>query len=269
MFSFPQPANEETLEGCPIVQLSDFASDVELLLSAFYDPYHHKPSQPFNLIASMLRLGRKYDIPSFRNDAISRIHHEFPTRLAVWDRQTGTGLFEKIQSTTGVLVDLLNLAYENGIYTSIPALAFRCLHTYSLERLFEGIDRGDGSRAIIPDGTKIILALALERIQVFQKSNIEWLKDDEIIPSSACKSRTKCIKEQALMVRIECLDKKVDLTYTAHTWSKAGAGKWTNRLCHSCEDAAKGPHDAGRKKAWNQLPTFFGLPGWNDLKDME
>ncbi|KAJ7465230.1 hypothetical protein FB451DRAFT_432427 [Mycena latifolia] len=269
MFLLPQPPNEVTVEGCSIVHLSDSAIDVELLLTAFYDPYHHKASQPFNLIACMLRLGRKYEMPRFKSDAISRIHHEFPTRLTAWDRRTATGLFEKINPASGVLVDLLNLAYETGIYTSIPTLAFRCLHVYSLEKLFEGVERADGSRATVPDCTKVTLALALERIQLFQKTNLEWLKEDDVIPSGGCKARTKCCKEQALMARIECLDRKVDLTYTIHTWSKAGEGKWSNRLCFSCEGAAKFAYDAGRREAWDRLPSFFGLPVWKDLKDMD
>jgi BTB/POZ domain len=37
MFSFPQPENEPTLEGCPIVHLSDPAKDVEYFLKALYD----------------------------------------------------------------------------------------------------------------------------------------------------------------------------------------------------------------------------------------
>ncbi|KAJ7610274.1 hypothetical protein DFH06DRAFT_1246302 [Mycena polygramma] len=269
VFLIPQPPNEETLEGCPIVQLSDSALDIQLLLAAFYNPYHNKTSQPFNLIACMLRLGRKYDIASFTNDAVSRIHHDFPARLLSWDRRSAAGFFEKIETAGGILIDLLNLAYEMGIYRSIPALAFRCLDVYSLEKLFEGVDRGDGTRAALPDGTKVTLALALERIQLFQKTNLHWLREDDVIPSAGCKSRTKCVKEQAAMARIECLDRKVDLTYMLDPWSKAGQGKWVNRLCGACEVAAKGPYDAGRKKAWNLLPTFFGLPVWSELKDLD
>ena len=38
LFLLPQPVGEELVEGCPIVQLADSAIDLELLLSAFYDP---------------------------------------------------------------------------------------------------------------------------------------------------------------------------------------------------------------------------------------
>jgi hypothetical protein len=38
MFSVPQPPNEPTIEGCPIVHVSDTAKDWELLLEVLYDP---------------------------------------------------------------------------------------------------------------------------------------------------------------------------------------------------------------------------------------
>ncbi|KAJ7719950.1 hypothetical protein B0H16DRAFT_1605569 [Mycena metata] len=69
------------------------------------------------------------------------------------------------------------------------------------------------------------------------------------------------------MARIECLDRKVDLSYTLDAWSKAGQGKLAGRLCYACEEVAKNMYDAGRKKAWSLLPSFFGLPAWTELKD--
>jgi hypothetical protein len=38
MFSVPQPPNEPTVEGCPIVYVSDTAKDCELLSGVLYDP---------------------------------------------------------------------------------------------------------------------------------------------------------------------------------------------------------------------------------------
>jgi hypothetical protein len=37
IFSLPQPQNEMMVDGCPLVQLSDPAEDVEYLLRAIYD----------------------------------------------------------------------------------------------------------------------------------------------------------------------------------------------------------------------------------------
>jgi hypothetical protein len=38
MFSIPLPSDEPTVEGCPIVRVSDTAKDWELLLDVLYDP---------------------------------------------------------------------------------------------------------------------------------------------------------------------------------------------------------------------------------------
>ncbi|KAJ7183254.1 hypothetical protein C8R46DRAFT_850040, partial [Mycena filopes] len=84
LFLVPQPQIQEVVEGCPIVESSDTAKDVGLLLAALYDPYHHKDKQPFEVVAMMLRLGRKYDIAILKVDAIARMHAKFPTTLSKW-----------------------------------------------------------------------------------------------------------------------------------------------------------------------------------------
>lgn len=38
MFSIPQPPDQETIEGCPVVKLPDSASGVACLLEAIYNP---------------------------------------------------------------------------------------------------------------------------------------------------------------------------------------------------------------------------------------
>lgn len=136
MFSLPQPVNEAQVEGCPVVQLTgDSAKDVELFLAEFYNPFHNRGKLQFEVLACSLRLGRKYEAPTFKQDVAHRLHVEFPATLEAWDRRQAreriSGL-EMIRPTAGVYIDLLNLVYENGVYTCIPALAFRCLSLYTL-----------------------------------------------------------------------------------------------------------------------------------------
>ncbi|KAJ6584595.1 hypothetical protein B0H19DRAFT_926100 [Mycena capillaripes] len=273
MFSLPQPADQAQIEGCPIVQLTgDSATDVKLFLAAFYDPFHNKTKLRFELLACSLRLGRKYEAPAFKRDAVWRLHVAFPATLELWDKRMARerlyGL-ELIHLTPGVYVDLLNLAYENGVYTCIPALAFRCLSLYSL--LFAGIDREDGSKAALPDATKLILAGALEAIQLFQRNNLEWLREEgEVVPSyHECVVYDQCDQHRRAMCRIECNEERVDITYTLDLWDKVAGGEWVGRLCKECEKDARVEHDAARLRAWEQLPVFFGLPQWKDLKDMD
>lgn len=78
----------------------------------------------------MLRLGKKYDIPEAREDALSRIHFEFPSDLETWRRRPIA--LTKIDDSGGVHVDLLHLVFECGVHSSIPTLGLACLAFHNL-----------------------------------------------------------------------------------------------------------------------------------------
>lgn len=78
----------------------------------------------------MLRLGKKYDILMAKENAIWRIHCESPAQLDAWDEIDNE--VTKIEQRTGIVVDLLNLAYECGVLSSIPIIAFCCLRSWTL-----------------------------------------------------------------------------------------------------------------------------------------
>ncbi|KAJ7470739.1 hypothetical protein FB451DRAFT_1175960 [Mycena latifolia] len=270
MFSLPQSHGQGTmLEGCPIVKVWDSAKDIGILLSDLYNPcqFHDKFCEPFEVVACMLRLGRKYEILPFRDDALSRLHHEFPTKLRLWDRRLANDRLETIKHTWGVYLDLLNLAYENHVYTIIPSLAFKCPEIYTLEQLFEGVDRADGSRVSLQDSTKFTLALALEKIQRWQYASFGSIKG-LVCPGD------EYVEDNARMFDHIATEGFEDLTLVIHPWHKLFIkDKFTDTdLCESCverENDAKAEWEARRSKAWKQLPSFFGLPEWKDLKDLD
>ncbi|KAF7351396.1 hypothetical protein MSAN_01571300 [Mycena sanguinolenta] len=132
MFGVPLPADEPTVEGCPIVRVSDTAKDWEHLLELlYYHPFKATPSRPFAVVAAMLRLGKKYDIPEARDDALARLQYEFPTHLDAYTRAEYRGL-TKIDPRKGIHVDLLNLCYDCSVYSCIPTVALQCFVFYNL-----------------------------------------------------------------------------------------------------------------------------------------
>ena len=78
----------------------------------------------------MLRLGRKYEITAAKDNAIWRIHSEFPATLGDW-LEVETDM-TTIEDSPGVLTELLKMTYEFGIHSSIPTLAFHCLRAEPL-----------------------------------------------------------------------------------------------------------------------------------------
>ncbi|KAF7351410.1 BTB domain-containing protein [Mycena sanguinolenta] len=87
MFALSLLANDPAVEVCPIVHVSGTAKDWELLFGVFYQPFSSSASRPLDVVASMLRLGRKYDIPAARDDALSRLRAEFPAEYQVWNKR--------------------------------------------------------------------------------------------------------------------------------------------------------------------------------------
>ncbi|KAJ7432196.1 hypothetical protein B0H11DRAFT_820730 [Mycena galericulata] len=266
LFAVPQPANEATLEGCPVVQLSgDSAQDWALLLEVLYDPFEHSvnSSTPkFPLLAAMLRLGRKYEIAQAEEDALARIRYEFPADYAAFNALDAD--MTRIKYHKGIYCDLLNLAYECGVYSSVPLLAFCCLRTDRLETIFKSVRHADGSPA---DDRKIMLALALEQMSLFQHENLAWLRDASVIPHDECATPERCTQQQQAMARVVDREHEgqFNLGYTIDEWDD----RWTGLLCPVCEEAAEAVYERNRAKGWELLPSFFGLPGWEELKDVE
>ncbi|KAJ6582980.1 hypothetical protein DFH09DRAFT_1360275 [Mycena vulgaris] len=263
MFSVPQPPNEPMAEGCPIVLVSDSAKDWELLLGALYAPFRTRTALPFDVVASMLRLGRKYDISSAKDDAVERINFEFPAELGAWDEADAS--MTQIEERSGVFSDLLNLAYECGVTSSIPTLAFCCLRGDKLEELLTGLEREDGSRATLPDHINLTLAIALERIFYFQHNVFGWFEDDSVITHPSCESETECTTRRHWFHRaVRGADDPVRC-YGLDIWND----NWPNGLCDLCKSAGEVAFKSSRKKFWEALPTFFGLPEWTELKDVD
>lgn len=48
-------------------------------------------------------------------------------------------------------------------------------------------------------------------------------------------------------------------------WEDFFDGSSANLVCKKCFAASQRSHNEGRKRYWQKLPTFFGLPDWTDL----
>ncbi|KAF8162508.1 hypothetical protein K438DRAFT_1618292 [Mycena galopus ATCC 62051] len=265
LFSMPQPPNQVTVEGCHVVELFDAPEDWASMLEVLYDPFRQQARVDFKVLAAMLRLGRKYEITQAYEDAVSRIHDEFPSDFKVFQK-LGADM-ARIKYHRGIYCDLLNLAYDCGIYSSVPLLAFCCLRDGLELIILTGVQRDDRSYATISDDLKIRMALAFGRIAFFQHQSLSWLRDESVIPSCSCQSPRRCMQQRNAMVRIVDQDHegRFNLGYTIDEWDD----RWTGMLCAVCEEAATMTYTQEREKGWELLPTFFGLPDWKDLKDVD
>ncbi|KAJ7634550.1 hypothetical protein FB45DRAFT_789748 [Roridomyces roridus] len=268
MFSVPQPPNEPTVEGCPVVILpGDSAKDWELLLDVLYEPFDDKERRSFAEIAAMLRLGRKYGISTAEANALRRIRFEYPSDCAQWEERVGCDELSKIEDYCGIALDLLKLAYEFGINSCIPTVSLNCLAAYSPDEIFNGIERFGQSRINIPVEIQTQLAFGFMKIMQFQREAYPWLDNDEVIPCGSCKGETDCTASRHALRR--------SLSWSGITNNGAcflidlWDPEWSEGFCDDCAEAGKMSFTATRGKAWEALPTFFGLGKWEELKDLE
>lgn len=148
MFQFPQPFGEHDVDGCPVVHLTDDPDDFEQLLKVVYDrsghllsdigdaflianlisPFTSDTAQPLELIAAMLRLGRKYDFTSFHREAIKLLSEELPSTFPSWRERVKSS---RVKYYAGVEFDLVAVVRENELHSLLPAALFDC-HRYSM-----------------------------------------------------------------------------------------------------------------------------------------
>ncbi|KAJ3530731.1 hypothetical protein NM688_g7670 [Phlebia brevispora] len=84
----PQPKDQELMDGCPVVHVSDAADHFSTFLMLIYDGWRYRDEGGYiewGVIKVMLLLGDKYDCPEFRTQAIKHLQLTFPADISDWD----------------------------------------------------------------------------------------------------------------------------------------------------------------------------------------
>jgi len=79
---------------------------------------------PISLIAVMLRLGKKYDMEHFFDEAVARLQYEFPRNLSDWDKISGQSSSKIVESGDVAMLDIIILAREAGLQSVLPLACY-------------------------------------------------------------------------------------------------------------------------------------------------
>ncbi|KAF5340559.1 hypothetical protein D9611_007304 [Ephemerocybe angulata] len=249
LFEMPHTnGDEQTADGCPIVQLHDSADDIKhMTLTLYGDKAYNNVSGglPMPVVAAMVRMGRKYDIDHIKLEGLSRLKKLFPESLDDWDRLRTSGITpeHELQGLLDLTIEAINLAHEDhdmwlDNHPAVPAAA--------LGPCFDGRDE--------------LYRTQWERVYA-------WL--DGVGAYPGCLHQAECLASgRVLMSRIW---KHPNLWCTFHDWGRVVEehDHLVKILCSSCASQAENSQNAGRVKLWDNLPHLFGLGSWNELKDFE
>ncbi|KAJ7287171.1 hypothetical protein C8J57DRAFT_578652 [Mycena rebaudengoi] len=268
MRGVPQPPDQDTVEGCPVVELSDAVVDVECLLKALYDPLFNQISLPLHVITSIIRLSRKYDFKLLLDAAVERLTHENPTSLEEYDAlldENGGYSSTRVEYSASLLHDTIIVARENNLYSVLPSAYYRLLTEYCgrASIIFDGLARDDGTTAMLSHADQRACLIGegnLLRAQ-FQAGNTwGWLlekeyptKDDGCTEVSVCTLKRETLFRNFAVPRLWAL--AYSPVYTASVF------------CRHCNSHFRSALSAGRNKIWEALPTFFDLPAWEELRN--
>ncbi|KAJ6589870.1 hypothetical protein DFH09DRAFT_1026995 [Mycena vulgaris] len=265
MQGLPQPPDQPSIDGCPVIELPDGVQDVEHLLKALYNPaLFNQTALPFPYIASFVRLGRKYDFKDLFDIGVERLAYENPSSLEAYDALTAN-CKDKQYSTTrilyqrGLCLDTLTLACENKLFALLPCAYFRA-SKYPLLTIFNGISRADGTTAALSATDQRICALGRDKIlqtQCAPGNTFGWLASWTPSADADCLDPVKCTKWRDQLLSV--------LLVTSTVW--AFATNLQKNGCAVCEQRVDEGMMEGRANMWASLPAIFNLPPWNELKN--
>jgi len=146
LFSIPQPANQELIDGCAYVELQqDCPSDVFYFLSALYDGLYFKRfrASDFPAIAAVLRLSTKYLVEHLRQRCLARLEADWPFTLADWDLrerrctavENGGRYIPRDYCAHPILV--IDLALDMNLLSILPAALYD-LSRYGASKIMAG-----------------------------------------------------------------------------------------------------------------------------------
>ncbi|KAJ7188710.1 hypothetical protein C8R46DRAFT_1055562 [Mycena filopes] len=275
MQGLPQPPDDQpTVDGCPVIELSDALVDVEHLLRALYKPtFLLQKTLPFPVVAALVRLGLKYAFEDLLANAVERLTYENPATVQEYDACCATGS-KRIEFYPGIFFDVITLARENNLPRLLPAAFNRAISDYPLASVFDGFPRPDGTRALLSSCDQKAVVLARDKfIQAQQKvdGTLGWLFQWQC-RVGVCLNPALCI---ALRNRIynDLLNnpRLVGLgePNLVQRWltSTASAGGPHLVICGPCRQFCHQAHVVGRNRMWDALPSFFDLPPWGELKN--
>ncbi|KAJ7782695.1 hypothetical protein B0H16DRAFT_1298084 [Mycena metata] len=263
----PQPPDPDqpTVDGCPVIVLSgDTRLDVDHLLRVLYDScVLFLRRSLFPIIAALVRLGRKYQFTNLLNLAVERLSFENPTTLEAYDARVHDGVYTwtRIVEAPGTLFDILTLARENNILSVLPCAYYRVI-LQPRASLFDGIKREDGTVASLRPAELRQCLLGHEKLLKRQAGpgyTAGWLRQWDF--DADCTNLVSCTQ-----VRTGILQRYLE---TLNLWALGSVSRKgiIKSLCTHCKNHLEESFLAGRRKFWEELPSFFDLQNWAELSN--
>ncbi|KAJ7092011.1 hypothetical protein B0H15DRAFT_184556 [Mycena belliarum] len=261
LFTLPQPPagtkGQETVEGCPVVELHDSQDDLTDLLRGIYHPSHFDtaPDELGTLlpwVSGMLRLSTKYLITTLRQRCLTLLAGFFPATFAAYTVLAARTPRRHYKSDD--VMRAVCLAQECGAAALLP-YAFYCVARMGLARL-AGETPGD-----VAWREKARCLVGRERLRWAQMS-LSHACLFAFRPAPRCTTPARCALARGPAKEW----RTIEAARAPHPLRRFGRWAALN-LCSECVAHAQAQHEAGREEVWQHLPVIFELAPWAELQE--
>jgi hypothetical protein len=208
----------------------------------------------YSEIEGILSLASKYDIPYLRRRALAQFREYYPDDFDVWSTMRwlcGTDWQDSAPNPA-----TLDLARKVGALCAIPAIMLRMSFGGLDEHLLANLGPGDRSSMLM--GMSKLWSRTLLHVYgwFFQAA------PDCPSPEYCLKKRINVLRDLENSTVQDTLCPSMSYPY----WYDGLLQHEDDYICKACESAADKCYDKGKLELWEELPSIFGLPSWEELR---
>ncbi|KAJ6582021.1 hypothetical protein B0H19DRAFT_984152 [Mycena capillaripes] len=261
MFEFPHPSAavgntmidaEETIDGSPVIRMSDSATDVEPFLRAIFDSSYFMPTPAkfdFYTLLAILRLSRKYEVDYLYKRAVYHLETIYPIemdRIKVI-RSNNLGHHQGIELTLAAIPVL----HEVGATWLLPYAYYSVAEFYPDALILAGEPWDKCGTAIQQT------CLLLPPVQIRATERLSRA----LTTASTCASSDACdLLKFRFLTSHDGLHQCPLSEFLFSGWKK-----FEDKLCPDCATQARTQYNNVRAKFWEELPVNCGLEKWEVL----
>ncbi|KAI0697072.1 hypothetical protein C8T65DRAFT_813939 [Cerioporus squamosus] len=265
IFVLPHNGNKDILHDLPYVRVWDDPDDLRHLLlvvccgkNYYYESDEIKPV-PFHVLASLIRMGHKYAIPSVLNDALSRLKKYYTSDLSAWLDVEGRRRFVSNVDRLDA-IKVIQLARLTSTPILLPTAYFIAC------QLTETIYPAENKLALSDLSAHEVALLVAAKVGLVKVAYLRMMSISTNLPSVRCQNPQACTRSALSALKSHRMTKNIceeDTFELIHDWFwNVPAGQ--ESICAECRAFSK-QYDAQLRSAmWSVLPAHFGVQvdGW-------
>ncbi|PIL33295.1 hypothetical protein GSI_04745 [Ganoderma sinense ZZ0214-1] len=271
LFSLPDADQgaAETMDGAPIVHVSDSPDDIRrlfLVICCGKNYYYNAGALvpvPFAVLASLIRMAHKYAIQDVLDDALFRLKKYYTDNFREWKDPDSRACY--VTTTEADAPTVIELARLTNTPWLIPSAFLACTQLATRSALkYEDNSFAPASSmfASLSTPDQVLLVQAMARLARVSSARLLHLMG--AVPCKGCTARDRCTlaRDAPALVTYNYGDMLIPPPCGKDAMEPVAEELWNalwKTFCDSCREVLVETEEEIRMTMWNTLPEFFNV----------